>query len=35
MAADGSRQRSLFGDRLDHLGLRYEWASERVISWTR
>jgi len=35
MAAGGSRQRSLFGDGLDHLGLRYEWATERVISWTR
>jgi len=34
MAAGGSRQRPLFGDQLDHLGLRYEWATERVISWT-
>lgn len=34
MAADGSGQRSMFGARLDDLGLRYEWAAERVISWT-
>ncbi len=34
MAADGSGQRPVFGDQLDHLGLRYEWATERVISWT-
>ena len=35
MNADGSGQRSLFGDQLDHLGIRYEWASERVVSWTQ
>ena len=35
MNADGSGQRPLFGDRLDRLGLRYEWASERVLSWGR
>ncbi len=35
MEADGSNQRPMFGDRLDGLGLRYEWASERVISWAR
>jgi dipeptidyl aminopeptidase/acylaminoacyl peptidase len=34
MGADGSQQRSLFGNRLDRLGIRYEWASERVISWS-
>jgi Tol biopolymer transport system component len=35
MNADGSRQRPMFGDRLDGLGIRYEWATERVISWGR
>jgi len=25
----------MFGDKLDDLGFRYEWASERVLSWTR
>lgn len=35
MAADGSGERPMFGDRLDPLGLRYEWAAERVISWTK
>jgi Tol biopolymer transport system component len=34
MDADGSDQRSLFGDTLDTLSLRYEWASERVLSWS-
>jgi Tol biopolymer transport system component len=34
MNADGSRQRPMFGGELDHLGFRYEWATERVISWT-
>jgi TolB protein len=29
-----NQQRLLFGARLDGLGLRYEWASERVISWS-
>jgi hypothetical protein len=35
MNADGSGQRAMFGARLDGLGIRYEWASERVISWGR
>lgn len=35
MAADGSGQRPMFGALLDDLGLRYEWAAEKVISWTR
>ncbi len=35
MSADGSGQRPMFGDHLDPLGIRYEWASERVISWTK
>jgi Tol biopolymer transport system component len=35
MGADGSGQRSMFGAQLDGLGLSYEWAAERVISWTR
>jgi dipeptidyl aminopeptidase/acylaminoacyl peptidase len=34
MAADGSDQRPMFGNQLDRLGLRYEWATERVLSWT-
>jgi len=34
MHADGSQQRPMFGDKLDALGLEYEWASERVLSWT-
>ncbi|MGC9335314.1 MAG: TolB family protein, partial [Anaerolineae bacterium] len=34
MDADGSKQRAMFGDQLDGLGLSYEWASERVLSWT-
>ena len=34
MNADGSGQHPMFGDALDPLGFRYEWASERVISWT-
>jgi dipeptidyl aminopeptidase/acylaminoacyl peptidase len=34
MNADGTGQRPMFGDQLDRLGIRYEWASERVISWT-
>jgi TolB protein len=33
MNADGSGQRPMFGDKLDGLGLRYEFASERVVSW--
>jgi hypothetical protein len=35
MEADGSRQRPMFGKELDALSLRYEWASERVLSWSR
>ncbi|MGD8488425.1 MAG: hypothetical protein PVJ23_05945 [Anaerolineae bacterium] len=35
MNADGSQQRSMFGDSLDGLGIRYEWATERVLSWKR
>ncbi len=35
MNADGSEQRAMFGARLDHLGIRYEWATERVLSWHR
>ncbi len=35
MDADGSHQRPMFGDQLDRLHIRYEWASERVLSWTR
>jgi Tol biopolymer transport system component len=34
MNADGSGQRPMFGDKLDGLGLSYDWASERVLSWT-
>ena len=34
MRADGSGQRAWFGSRLDGLGLSYDWASERVLSWT-
>jgi hypothetical protein len=33
MSAGGTHQRPMFGDALDHLGIRYEWATERVISW--
>jgi dipeptidyl aminopeptidase/acylaminoacyl peptidase len=35
MAADGSGQRPMFGALLDDLDLRYEWAAEKVISWTK
>jgi TolB protein len=35
MNADGAGQRSLFGASLDHLDIRYEWATERVVSWSR
>lgn len=35
MRADGSQQRPMFGAELDKLGFRYEWASERVLSWSR
>jgi Tol biopolymer transport system component len=34
MEADGTGQRPMFGKKLDGLGFRYEWASERVVSWT-
>jgi TolB protein len=34
MNADGSEQRPMFGDQLDGLGLRYGFASERVLSWS-
>jgi Tol biopolymer transport system component len=34
MDADSSKQRAMFADQLDGLGLSYEWASERVLSWT-
>jgi TolB protein len=35
METDGSGQRSMFGAQLDALALRYEWASERVLSWSQ
>ena len=35
MQADGSDQRAMFGDELGGLGLSYDWASERVLSWTK
>jgi len=35
MNADGTGQWPMFGDQLDRLAIRYEWASERVISWTK
>ena len=35
MSAGGTHQRPMFGDALDDLGIRYEWATERVISWGR
>ena len=35
MNADGTGQRPMFGDKLDDLRIRYEWATERVISWSR
>jgi len=35
MNTDGSQQRPMFGAKLDGLGIRYEWATERVISWSR
>jgi Tol biopolymer transport system component len=34
MRADGSQQRPMFGAKLDNLGFQYEWASERVLSWS-
>jgi Tol biopolymer transport system component len=35
MKANGSGQQPMFGKKLDELGLRYEWATERVLSWSR
>jgi len=35
MEASGSGQRPMFGKKLDDLVLRYEWATERVLSWSR
>lgn len=35
MGADGSGQRPMFGSKLDSLGIRYEFATERVLSWSR
>ncbi len=35
MEVDGSRQRPMFGEKLDALAFRYEWASERVLSWSQ
>jgi hypothetical protein len=35
MNADGSGQRPMFGAALDKLGIRYEYATERVVSWTK
>jgi len=35
MGKDGSQPTSMFGTKLDGLGLKYDWASERVVSWTR
>jgi len=35
MSADGSQQRPMFGAKLDDLGLRYGFAGERVLSWSR
>jgi Tol biopolymer transport system component len=35
METDGSGQRPMFGAQLDALALRYEWASERVLSWSQ
>lgn len=34
MKANGAQQRAMFGDALDGLGFRYEWATERVVSWS-
>lgn len=34
MEADGSNQRPMFGDRLDHLGLTYTGYDDRVLDWT-
>jgi Tol biopolymer transport system component len=35
MGPDGSSPTSMFGVELDGLGLTYDWASERVLSWAR
>jgi Tol biopolymer transport system component len=35
MNRDGSQSASPFGQELDGLGLTYDWASERVVSWSR
>jgi len=35
MGKDGSEPAALFGRDLDGLGLTYDWASERVVSWSR
>lgn len=35
MGKDGSEPAALFGQELDGLGLTYDWASERVVSWSR
>ena len=34
MGKDGSELRAIWPD-LDGLGLTYDWASERVVSWSR
>jgi hypothetical protein len=34
-AAGGGQARSMFGTRLDSLGLRYDYAAERVLCWTQ
>lgn len=33
--ADGTKPRPMFGKELDMVPLRYEWASERVLSWSQ
>ena len=35
LGQDGSEPAALFGQELDGLGLTYDWASERVVSWSR
>jgi TolB protein len=35
MRADGSDQRPMFPEKLDHLPLEYSSVAERAISWTR
>jgi Tol biopolymer transport system component len=34
MRSDGSEQRSMFGGLFDDVTLSYDWASERVLSWS-